>query len=287
MTGQLHAALAAAERGWPVFPLRPGEKRPGAQLTGWEQRATTDRGRIERWWRRHTTDNVAIATGPAGLVVVDLDVAPHDEPRPPEFPEAHGGAEVYEALLVRYDDQAGATWTVATPSGGRHLYYRAPEIGGPWRNTAGRLGWHIDTRASGGYVVAAGSIVDGLPSHVLRAVPPLELPEWLACQVAPAPAPPAAATRDLPVRAGRAYGARALDGEVVRVLEAPVGQRNAALNRAAWNLARHIAGGLLPRDVVEDALWQAGVAAGGQTPAGVAATIRSAINARLSRGATS
>ena len=68
------------------------------------------------------------------------------------------------------------------------------------------------------------------------------------------------------------------------MLEAPVGQRNAALNRAAWNLARHIDAGLLPRQLVEDALWEAGVAAGGQTPAGVAATIRSAINARLRGG---
>jgi hypothetical protein len=75
-----------------------------------------------------------------------------------------------------------------------------------------------------------------------------------------------------------------VEGEVERVLEAPVGQRNAALNRAAWNLARHIAAGLLAREDVEDVLWHAGVAAGGQTPTGVTATIRSAINARLDRG---
>jgi hypothetical protein len=287
MTGQLNAALSAAERGWPVFPLRPGHKRPRAQLTGWEQRATTDRSRIEQWWRRHPADNIAIATGPAGLVVVDLDVAQPDEPRPTEQPEALGGAEVLEALAARHDDRADATWTVATASGGTHLYYRAPESGGPWRNTAGRLGWHIDTRAGGGYVVAAGSVVDGRPYRVVRAVPPLELPEWLTRLLAPAPAPTSVAPRELPARASQSYGARALEGEVERVLEAPVGQRNAALNRAAWNLARHIAAGLLPRHVVEAALWEAGVSAGGQTPSGVAATIRSAINARLRRGAAS
>jgi hypothetical protein len=283
MTGQMHGALAAAERGWPVFPLRPGEKRPRQQLTGWEQRATTDHRRIERWWRRHPADNIAIATGPAGLVVVDLDVARPDEPRPSELPEADGGADVFEGLVARHGDRADATWTVATASGGRHLYYRAPESGGPWRNTAGRLGWHIDTRAGGGYVVAAGSVVDGRFCRVLRAVPLLDLPEWLAHLLAPAPV----ASRALPAQAGRSYGARALEGEVKRVLEAPVGQRNAALNRAAWNLARHVAAGLLPRQVVEEALWEAGVAAGGQTPAGVAATVRSAISARLRRGAMS
>jgi hypothetical protein len=284
MTGHLDAAQDAAERGWPVFPLRPGQKRPRAELTGWEQRATTDRRRIERWWRRHPADNIAIATGPAGLVVVDLDLAHPDEPRPPELPEARGGIDVFAALLARHDDRAEATWTVATASGGRHLYYVAPASGGPWRNTAGRLGWHIDTRAEGGYVVAAGSVVDGCRYRVLRAVPPRVLPDWLARLLAPTPSPAVPAPRPLPARAGRNYVARALEGEVARVLEAPVGQRNAALNRAAWNLSRHIATGLLPRQHVEDALWEAGVAAGGQTPAGVAATIRSAINARLHRG---
>jgi hypothetical protein len=68
------------------------------------------------------------------------------------------------------------------------------------------------------------------------------------------------------------------------VLDAPVGQRNAALNRAAWNLARHIASGILDRGDVEAALQVAGEAAGGQTPASVAATIGSAIDARLRSG---
>ena len=68
------------------------------------------------------------------------------------------------------------------------------------------------------------------------------------------------------------------------MLDAPAGHRNAALNRAAWNLARHIATGLLDRSDVEAALQAAGKAAGGQTPTGVVATIRSAIDARLRRG---
>jgi hypothetical protein len=68
------------------------------------------------------------------------------------------------------------------------------------------------------------------------------------------------------------------------VLDAPIGQRNAALNRAAWNLARHIASGILDRGDVEAALQVAGEAAGGQTPASVAATIGSAIDARLRSG---
>jgi hypothetical protein len=279
---RLHAALAAAQRGWPVFPLRPGQKRPRSELTGWKARATTDPARIEHWWTRHPDDNIAIATGPAGLVVVDLDLAQPDEPRPDEWPNARGGTDIFDALATRHGHPTGATWTVATAGGGRHLYYLAPQEGGPWRNTTGRIGWHIDTRASGGYVVAAGSIVKGRPYTVIHDRPPAALPGWLAQPAAP-PAVPPVAPADSQAPKASGYGAVALAGEVQRVLAAPHGQRNAALNRAAWNLARHIATGHMTRAEVEAALCAAGAAAGGQTPAGVAATIRSAIDARLRR----
>ena len=279
---RLSAALDAADRGWPVFPLRPGTKRPRRQLLAWEDRATIDAGRIERWWRRHPADNVAIATGPARLVVVDLDVAGPDEPSPSEWPDARTGASVYNVLAARHGGHR-PTWTVATPSCGWHLYFQAPATGGPWRNTAGRIGWHIDTRAGGGYVVAAGSLVAGRFYVTTDDRPPAALPTWIAERLAPVEPPLRARPIDLGPK-GRGYASAALDGEVRRVLEAPVGQRNAALNRAAWSLARHISSGLLDRGEIEDALTTAGRAAGGQTAAGVAATIRSAIDARLRQG---
>jgi hypothetical protein len=229
---------------------------------------------------------VAIATGPAGLVVVDLDLAEPGEPRPEDWPHARGGLDVFDALAAHHiHPTPGGTWTVETASGGRHLYFRAPETGGPWRNTAGRIGWHIDTRATGGYVVAAGSIVDGRPYTVIHDTPPVQLPGWLAARVTPpTPASPPRVAR--PVRPS-GYVQAALGAEAERVINAPAGQRNWALNRAAWNLARHIATGLLSRELIEHSLTEAGIAAGGQTPTGVAATIRSAIDARLGRrGAT-
>ncbi len=83
----LAAALDAAARGWPVIPLRPGTKRPalhgeaacprtGPCVDGhlkWERRATTDPDRICAAWSQ-APYNIGIATGPAGLVVVDLDM---------------------------------------------------------------------------------------------------------------------------------------------------------------------------------------------------------------------
>jgi hypothetical protein len=280
MTGLLRFALDAACEGWPVFPLRPDTKRPRPEFTSWEARATVDPERITRWWDRHPTDNVAVATGPAGLVVVDIDTAAADEPRPPEWPTARGGLDVYRSLARRHGHVP--TWTVGTASGGLHLYYRAPAEGGPWRNTAGRIGWHVDTRAAGGYVVSLGSVVAGRTYIPVDCHQVVELPPWLAARLTP----PSTVTRRIgeePAPKGRGYASAALAGEVQRVMDAPVGQRNAALNRAAWNLARHIATGLVARSDVEDTLYEAGVSSGGQTPAGVRATVRSAIDARLRR----
>src|SRR3981081_55957 len=65
-------ALYIAAMGWHVFPLAPGTKRQPA-VKDWENRATTDPDRIRRCW---TADrwNIGVATGPSGLVVVDLDI---------------------------------------------------------------------------------------------------------------------------------------------------------------------------------------------------------------------
>lgn len=50
------AAYAAATRGWMVFPLRPGSKRPA--IAAWPDQATTDRDRITRWWAHNRAYNL-------------------------------------------------------------------------------------------------------------------------------------------------------------------------------------------------------------------------------------
>jgi hypothetical protein len=68
---------------------------------------------------------------------------------------------------------------VRTGSGGTHLYFTAP-AGAELRNSAGRLGWLVDTRAHGGYVVGAGSSVHRRPYSVAHDTMPATLPSWLA-----------------------------------------------------------------------------------------------------------
>jgi hypothetical protein len=94
------AALAAAARGWPVVPLRPHGKVPA--LRGWDDEATLDRDRIRHWWSRRAY-NVGIACGPAGLLVVDLDV-PHGREAFARRAWQHGAEDPRD------------TYTVSTPS---------------------------------------------------------------------------------------------------------------------------------------------------------------------------
>lgn len=281
----LHAALHAARQGWRVFPLVAGRKKPRKSATDWEERATCDPERIERWWASHPRDNIGIATGPSGLVVVDLDVPkPGDPPPPIACQHATGGLDVLTTLADRHGQQLEPTWSVATPSGGRHLYYQAPN-GQQLRNTSGRAGWKIDSRAWGGYVVAPGSLVDGCCYELVDDTTPVAMPNWLTRLLAPPPQAIQPAAPRPPSRR-RSYAETALAGEVQRILDAGPGRRNQALNAAAWNLGRLVATDLLPRNLVEDALYEAGVAAGYRDgPRAVAAVVRAALDARLCRGA--
>ena len=87
-------------------------------------------------WGDGTPWNVGISTGPAGLVVIDVDP----------------GGSIRDLCAGR---ELPPTFAVRTPRGGLHLYYRAL-AGCPVGSSAGRLAPHIDVRAAGGYVAGAG-----------------------------------------------------------------------------------------------------------------------------------
>ncbi|MGJ5754825.1 bifunctional DNA primase/polymerase-like protein [Streptomyces puniciscabiei] len=287
-TTLLHAALQAAEQGWHVFPLRPGTKRPalhGEQAcprTGpcssghlkWEQRATTDPDRIHAAWSR-APFNVGIATGPSGLLVVDLDV-----PKDKGSSDAPCGAATFGALCERAGHAVPATYRVRTASGGRHLYFSAPP-GVRLANTAGTVGGLVDTRAWGGYVVAAGSITPAGAYESLCGLETAVLPEWLQTILQPAPARPVGPLR-LPAVDGSRAALAALEAECAVVAAAPERQRNNTLNRCAFKVGRFVAWGDLPRHVAEEAFQGIGEAAG-LTAAECRTTIRSALDSSISK----
>ncbi|BBC33573.1 DNA primase [Streptomyces graminofaciens] len=279
----LRAALDAAERGWHVFPLRPGTKRPALHgeaacpRTGpctaghrkWEQRATTDPELIRATWAR-APYNVGIATGPSALVVVDLDM-----PKDNSSSDTPDGATTFGALCERAGHPVPATYRTRTASGGEHLYFTTP-TGVRLANTAGTIGKLVDTRAWGGYVVAAGSITPAGPYEAVGGPVAASLPAWLLSILKPAPKP--AQTPSGPVTAqSRRYADVALANETRNVTGAQVGERATRLFRAARALGRFVAWGDLPRHVVEQALQGAGEAVG-LTAAECRSTLRSALN---------
>jgi len=247
------AAIAAARRGWAVFPCRPDDKRPAVDR--WEERACSDLELLARYWPsdRH---NVGIACGPSKLVVVDLDT--HGAlPEDWRLPGIVDGRDV----LAQLAEWAGQPWpstrTVMTPSGGWHLYYKAP-AGPEVRNSASLIGPLIDIRGSGGYVVSAGSAVGGRAYEILDDQDPLPLPAWLAQMLAPR----REGTRPHDGAASYAGAPSRLRGLLRTVASAPEGQRNHALHWAACRAADMAAVGETDTATVAEALVTAAVSAG-------------------------
>lgn len=201
-----NAALEYADLGFPVFPCVPNAKRPLTERGNLD--ASTDPDVIAEWWEAYPDANIGIAT--AGLIVIDVDGEGNAWPNDPE----------------KAVDLSNTALSI-TPRGGRHFIYRQP-AGAGWRNTAGTLAPQVDTRADGGYILAAPSMVNGKPYQWVNDLPePADLPTpppWLADalnNLATANGAPGTRT-DAPV-----------DGN-----EIPSGQRNHTLARLAGAMRR-------------------------------------------------
>jgi hypothetical protein len=263
------AALWAARRGWYVHPLRPDDKRP---LWGdWEHRATLDPDVIRSWPRR--TTGYGIACGPSRLYVVDCDVPKPSTPPPP----AEGIRDGLDTLAWLAEQRGAsiewATFQVTTGRGGAHLYYQAPD-GVELRNSASTLGWLLDGRGNGGYVVGPGSVVAGNRYATLHASPPAPLPGWILVALTSrsggqaanqrgasgAHSGPPAGARPAPggvAVVGQGWIEAALNGEAERVRTAPTGQGNETLASAAYRLGQLVGASLTTRETAEAVLTAA------------------------------
>lgn len=231
---RLHsAARAYADRGWSVFPCKPGEKVP-ATVHGCKD-ATTDLAQVDRWWTDMPDANIGLATGqPSGLWVLDID-----------------GDEGFESLL---DLGHGVPPTLAqhTPSGGWHLLFSDP---GGLGNTASKLGPKIDSRGDGGYIVAAPSLhPNGGRYRWGGKQEPEPVPGWLIrlLRVPPKERPNRTVTVDV-----SGYVGRACEAEAEMVATAVEGTRNDTLNRAGFNLGTLVGAAVLDRQYAYDLLADA------------------------------
>ncbi|MGI5501460.1 bifunctional DNA primase/polymerase [Lentzea sp. CA-135723] len=270
-------ALTAAQMGFYVFPLHPNTKRPalhGAERCpgtgacrnghlGWEQRATVDLDVIERCWSAGPF-NIGIATGPSGLVVVDLDTrkSPADVPPPRWSREGIvDGHDVFRSLCRDAgEDVPWETRMVETARAGTHLYFREPSTV-ELRNTEGEqgngLGWKVDTRAHGGYVVGPGSITPDGKYHVEQDAVPLPLPVWLVHCLTPRPRTAVSAPVVVPSQRLPRYVTAAVDGECRKLAQAVSGTHDKAAFVAGIALGQLVGAGVLPPATAEAHLMAA------------------------------
>jgi hypothetical protein len=160
-------------RGCKLFPCVVGGKEP-ATREGWHI-ATDDPAQLAEWRRVNPEFNWAVATGPSGLFVIDVDP---------------NGLDWWHKLLERdgaIRDAVGKAFQVRTPRGGLHVYFKGE---GP--STASRIADGIDTRGgirrdgkivSGGYVLLPGSRTSAGTYSALPGGAILPLPQAVAAIV--------------------------------------------------------------------------------------------------------
>lgn len=152
------AAERLRARSLTVFPLVPNEKHPA--VDNWQ---TADHGNAIR-------PNSNLGCFARDVFVIDFDTK-----------KGAAGAESYEALL----DMAAAkgaepTYTQRTPTGGYHAFYRTQaNIPNSAKTVDDLPGVDIRGTQAAGYVVGAGSVIDGEAYTVEVDAPIAQAPDWL------------------------------------------------------------------------------------------------------------
>lgn len=274
------AALAIAGQGIPVFPCDPATKRP-LVATGFKA-ATTDRATITTWWRQWPNAMIGVPTGqPSATFVLDID---RDDRKGIDGFVAIAAMEAAHGPLPQ-------TRTQRTPRGGEHRLFCWP--GFKVRNSVSKLGEGLDIRGDGGYIIAAPSVnAEGVAYEWVHEGEPAEAPQWLLDLVGN---PGTQRKNGVRAPAGQRerdhapYAAAALTDECRLVSQAADGQRNVALNRAAFNLGQLVGAEAIGRARVEAALIEAAAASGLIAEDGedtVRRTIRSGLDAGVAQPRT-
>lgn len=314
----LSIARWCASKDWPVHPLAPGRKTPAANCKHCSRpghtrsrcqclpkgrwchgfhAATVDPALIERWWGRNPDLGVGVACGAARLVVIDID--DHPQPLPgrdrilpgipiPDQVDLTGLTNGFHSLGVlaalrgaQSPADDASTLRVRTPSGGLHVWYRAPGDARRWHSSVGQgggasLAWQVDVRAHGGYIVAPGTVTPaGAYTPLEGAKEPALLPAWLAEELSrtghlrsqrvpaakPQPGPSPARRAVIAAGGGRDRAARVLASALAEVADCASVPQGAGftdkLNRAAYTVGGLVAAGYLGEADAERVLLEA------------------------------
>jgi hypothetical protein len=139
-------AIALAQQGFRVFPLKPNSKLPAVRE--FHIVASRDPAVVYAMWTDsdgNSTDNNIGISGD-GLLILDVDTR-----------DGRQGEVSLQKVVAEYGLDLH-TVEARTPTGGRHLFYRLPP-GEQVRNSCDLLGPGLDVRGYHGYVVGVGSVV--------------------------------------------------------------------------------------------------------------------------------
>ena len=270
------AALAHAKNGFYVIPLVENSKRP--LISDWQNRATTNPLQIDSWWSEHPNANIGIACEVSNLIVIDLDTS-KGAPPPSPWKElgVKDGKDVFKEICRNAgDSQLFDTYSVETPSGGRHLYFydqnisikQGAEVNGWWR---------VDSRSKGGYIVGEGSCLlnsdngkteryrsNGTSSVVLN------FPTWLRDELAPKAIRESfvsstyahTSTDSSSSKFSREFANQVLLERCAIIRTTPEGNRNQSLIRHATYVGKIIGMGSLDEKAASESLLEAAIASG-------------------------
>ena len=167
----------AADCGWYVFPIhwpfnnhcscgvptcaRPAKHPYALHAQHGEKDATINLATIAHWWFLTPEANIAVATGPSQLLLVDVDPRHHGHRTIEQWIKAHGPFETAHAR---------------TGSGGEHFWFtQPPELRIPSRSIAPG----VDVKGSTGYGLVPGSANLQGPYRWEGSAVPQPPPAWL------------------------------------------------------------------------------------------------------------
>jgi putative DNA primase/helicase len=152
-------AVAYAEKGWFVMPLKPQSKEPCKFLRHGYLDASLDIKQINRWFSKPDL-NIGLAIVQSSLVVLDFDLRNVNN---------RINWELYRQMCIKFN-----THTVKTDNG-YHFYFKADKT----KHFKGKLIPGIDIKHKG-YVVLPPSIhPNGSKYEVINNVDPIDLPAEL------------------------------------------------------------------------------------------------------------
>jgi hypothetical protein len=270
------AALAHAKNGFYVIPLVENSKRP--LISDWQNRATTNPLQIDSWWTEHPNANIGIACEVSNLIVIDLDTSKGAVP-PSSWNElgVKNGEDVFREICKKAGDvQLFETYSVKTPSGGKHLYFYDQNIAIK-QGTEVNGWWRVDTRSKGGYIVAEGSrlinsangVTDQYRSIGNNSVV-LNFPTWLRDELSSKPigerviasSSNSASSVLSDPKFSLEFAEQVLSERCTLIRNTPEGRRNQSLIKHATYIGKIIGMGSLDERKSSESLLEAAMASG-------------------------